>query len=95
MKALLSIKRALIQLDSEDSKIREEGTQELVTLARDTTNPFHDMALFYLGRYYWATNKVEEAKKIWQELVDNRWMDAVNPSPWMHEAKASLAQITE
>lgn len=93
MKSLLSIKRALVRLDSDKLEIREEGAQELVTLARDADNPYHDMALFYLGRYYWATNKIEEAKKTWQELVDSRWMDSVNPSPWMHEAKTALAQL--
>lgn len=104
MVAMLEIKRALIQLDSDDQAMSEAGLQELVRLARAPqsgtdqdygNNPYRDMALFYLGRYYWVNNKIDEAQKTWQELVDMEWIDKSNQSPWVHEAKASLQQLNK
>ena len=103
MTAMLEIKRALIQLDSDDQTVSEAGLQELVRLARAShsdlndyrVNPYRDMALFYLGRYYWAHNKIDEAQKTWQELVDGELIDKSNQSPWVNEAKATLQQLSK
>ncbi len=105
MRSLLKIKRALIQLDSSDQAMSEKGLQELIEQSRDVirdrepssygNNAYRDMALFYLGRYYWANNKIDEAQKAWQELVDAEWLDKSNPSPWANEAKATLQQLSK
>ena len=90
---LLSVKHALLQLDATDSELQKAGLQELIALARDKDNPYKDMALFYLGRYYWAHDEVEEARKSWQELEEGSVLERAYPSPWMHEAEQKLAQI--
>ena len=91
---LFKLKRALILLDSPDDTMQKNGLQELVVLARDKENQYNDMALFYLGRYYWAIDNVADAKKAWQELVDSGWSShQVYPSPWIQEASDRLKQI--
>ena len=95
MAPVFKTKHALISLDSKDETIRNSGLQELVAVARDTHYGYNDMALFYLGRYYWSQNNVDEAKKIWQELVDMRLSDqTAAPSPWVQEAQQKLKQLT-
>lgn len=95
MLPLFKTKHALVALDSKDESIRNVGLQELMSVARDTHFAYNDMALFYLGRYYWSQNDLQEAKKIWQELVDLRSLDqAASPSPWAHEAQQALKQLT-
>ena len=64
-------------MDASDQAFQQKGLQELVSLAREENNPYKDMALFYLGRYYWAKNQIDEAKKAWQELEDSSWMDQI------------------
>ncbi len=95
MAPLFKTKHALIALDNKDEAIRNTGLQELVAVARDTQYGYNDMALFYLGRYYWSQNNIDEAKKIWQELVDMRVSDqTAAPSPWVQEAQQKLKQLT-
>ncbi len=93
--SLIQTKKALIQLDSNDQAMQENGVQTLVQLARNTENKNNDIALFYLGQYYWSSNKIEEATKIWQELVDNHWFEKGAPSPWVQEARSKLQQLTK
>lgn len=92
--SLLRIKHALIQLDAQDQAMQDAGLQQLISLARDENNLYKDMALFYLGRYYWAQNKIDDAKKMWQELADTEWLDRSNMSPWVSQAKATLKQLS-
>ena len=94
MASMLKLKKALMQLDEADQAVSQLGLQELVSLARDENNMYKDMALFYLGRYYWAHDKLDDAKKIWQELIDNQWIDKSNQSPWVTEVKATLQQLS-
>jgi hypothetical protein len=95
MAPLFKTKHALLSLDNKDEAIRDAGLQELVAVARDNQFGYNDMALFYLGRYYWSQNNVQEAKKIWQELVDMRSLDQSSaPSPWAQEAQQKLKQLT-
>ncbi len=90
---LLQIKQSLIQLDADDDALSKVGLQQLILLARDKENSLKDMALFYLGRYYWAHDQIEDAKKTWQELEDSSWYDKAYPSPWMQEVKQKLKEI--
>lgn len=95
MITMLKIKQALIQLDSPAEAIQQAGVQNLISLARDVNAEYQDMALFYLGRYYWAHNEIDEAKKMWQELVDGQWLDKANQSSWVQEARAALQQLSK
>lgn len=90
---LFKIKRALLLLDSADEALQKMGLDELLQVARDKENRYNDMALFYLGRYYWATNAIDEAKKVWQELVDDNAMNQAYPSPWAQEANRLVKQL--
>jgi hypothetical protein len=48
-----------------------------------------------LGRYYWAHDKIEDAKAAWQELIDTPAYTQSFPSPWAYEAQQALAQISQ
>lgn len=91
---LFKTKRALLLLDSSDEVLQQNGLQEIVQLARDKNNHYNDIALFYLGRYYWAKDALKEAKTAWQELVDNNTINAAYPSPWASQAQTALNQIS-
>lgn len=90
---LLNTKLALMQLDSGDVNVQDKGLQLLSTLAHDKNNRFSDVALFYVGRYYWDNNKMEDAQKVWQELADSAIAEKSSPSPWVYEAKSRLKQF--
>ncbi len=90
---MLATKQALMQLDSDDDALSKDGLAQLVSLARDTDNSLQDMALYYLGRYYWAQDKIEDAKKVWQDLEDSSWSQKAYPSPWVAQAQQSLQQL--
>lgn len=92
---LVKTKRALVQLDMQDEVLNQIGLQELDQLAHDKNNTYRDMALFYLGRYYWAHDKVDIAKKVWQELVDDPLYTQAFGSPWVREAHEALSQRGE
>lgn len=91
--SLLATKLALMQLDTADDALSKVGLAQLVLLARDDKNSLKDMALFYLGRYYWANDQIDEAKKAWQELEDSSWIQKAYPSPWVVQAKELLQQF--
>ncbi len=92
---LLKTKGALILLDNNDETMQQLGVQELIQLARDIENKFRDVALFYLGRYYWAHDALDDAKRTWQELLDTpEYMHPVS-SVWAQEASEQLKQVSE
>ncbi len=88
--ALYRIKRALIQIDNE--ALRSNGLQELEKLKNEKNNKFKDMTLFYLGSYFWSMNDLDQARSIWQQLIDEFGTDTEGPgvSPWVNQAKAVL-----
>lgn len=90
---LFATKQALMQLDSSDDAISKVGLAHLVALARDTDNSLQDMALYYLGRYYWSQNQIEDAKKAWQDLEDSSWAAKAYQSPWVAQAQKTLQQL--
>lgn len=92
---LYKAKRALILLDSSDEALQKNGVDELLSLARDKSNKVNDMALFYLGRYYWSKNDLDDAKRVWQELVNSYSMQEAYPSPWVQEASQALKQLAQ
>lgn len=92
IKQMYSIKRALIQIDSSDESVQDQGLHVLIEESK-TKNNFTDMALFYLGKYYWVKNSTDDAKKVWQQLVDMKWTDQSNTSAWVTEASTMLKQI--
>ena len=89
--SLYKTKQALIHLD--DSWTQEAGLQELKALADDEGNSNRDMALYYLGLYYWTQDKVNDAQMIWQQLVDAFKHEKFGASPWAARAKTKLETI--
>ncbi len=90
---LLKTKRALIKLDIPDEVMNQAGLEELEDLVRDTKNQFKDVSLFYLGRYYWSTDRIAQAKQVWQQLVNEQRQQKLAPSPWADEVKEKLASV--
>jgi tetratricopeptide (TPR) repeat protein len=88
--ALYEMERALIKLDSEDTEMNNVGLITLKVLADDTSNMFRDSAQFYLGRYYWATNQIDLARGVWQQLVDEQHDEKIAPSPWAGQVQELL-----
>lgn len=91
MIALYQMEQALIQLDSTDSEINNVGLESLKSLAQDTDNMFRDSAQYYLGRYYWANNQIDNARAVWQQLVDEQRDQKLAPSPWVNQVQEHLA----
>ena len=90
---LLATKLALMQLDAKDESIANAGLEKLIALARTENNSLKDMALFYLGRYYWSKDNIEEARAAWQELKDSELAQKAYPSPWVSQAESALQQL--
>lgn len=88
--ALYEMKKALIQLDSADIGLQNTGLESLKNLATDMSNIFRDSAQFYLGRYYWATNQIELARSIWQQLIDEQRDEKIAGSPWVNHVQELL-----
>jgi predicted Zn-dependent protease len=91
MLALYEMEQALIQLDSNDGELNQVALQALKTLADDTDNMFRDSAQYYLGRYYWAQNQIDDAREVWQQLIDEQRDEKIAPSPWVDQVQAQLA----
>lgn len=89
---LFKIKYAQVHIDI--PQYTQTGLQELTELARNDKNPHRDTALFYLGNYYWVHDQTQEAKKVWQELVDSQWQQQMSPSPWIQDVQSKLKQMS-
>ena len=86
---LYKTKRALLKFDMDDANLQESGLKELQQLTQDKKNHERDMAQFYLGLYYYGAENVAEAKKVWQELVE-QFIDVKKSSPWAQQAAQKL-----
>lgn len=91
MVALYEMERALIQLDMSDEALNNTGLTALQTLAQNKDNMFRDSAQYYLGRYYWANNQMDDARLVWQQLVDEQRDEKMSPSPWINQVQEQLA----
>lgn len=92
--SIYKIKRALIKCDSDDDNMQQQGRTELEELAHDQRNIQADEAYYYLGYSYWTRNELEQAKRVWQELLEKFKKD--NPqsvSVWMLLAEQKIKQI--
>lgn len=90
MIALYEMERALIQLDSTDDAMNSIGLDALKMLAQNKDNMFRDSAQYYLGRYYWAQNQIDDARAVWQQLVNEQRDEKMAPSPWVNQVQEQL-----
>ena len=95
---LCKTKIALISLDSKDEKVKNEGLELLDKLSKNKKNHNRDMALYYVGLYYWTKNDIEKAQSEWKILVDEfifEGDDEKKTSPWAKMAKMKLDQVVK
>ncbi len=92
---LLKMKHALLALDSADTTRQIQGLAELIEVAHDDKNINRDAALYHLGSYYWATDKQDDARTVWGELVELFRHEVHSPSLWAQQAKEKLALISQ
>jgi len=86
-------KHALMMLESADADVQQQGLGALIALAREPKNLYSDSALYFLGRYYMMRDQKEEAKMMWQELVELYEEDSAHASPWAVRALQSLRMM--
>lgn len=89
--SLFKTRHALMLMDAEDEAEQRRGLQALESLAQDAHNRSQDMALFYLGSYYEAHDKVEQALQTWQELISKQ--ETFASSPWVQEAQQRVGYL--
>lgn len=85
---LYQTQKALIELDAHDAAIVKKGLDSLHMLAEDKKNNNRDIALYYMGLYYWAKNQIADAQTEWTELVAQ-----FPTSPWVSVVSTKLQQI--
>lgn len=91
---LYKTKRALLKLDSTNIAMQREARQELQVLAYDQNNKNADQAYYYLGYDHWINNNVDQAQKVWQELIIKfKTDDPKASSMWALLAEQKLQQI--
>lgn len=73
--------------------LQEQLVKELTEVAYDQKNHYRDYALYYLGRYYFATGNMAEAKRVWQDLIDSQRIEKMHQSPWAVLAQSKIEQI--
>jgi hypothetical protein len=78
--------KALIQLDTQDVSLQQQGLSELQRLAHDEQNIFQDAALYYLAEYYAANDDLDKAQEERQLLLDG--LDTIfKNSSWATKVK--------
>ena len=90
LKSLYSMEKSLVTLDSNNDQEHRKAIDDLIVLANDAQNDFRDIAMFYLGRYYWVHDQIDLARDIWQRLVDEQRDEKIAPSPWADQVKDYL-----
>lgn len=88
---LFRMKYNLVILDQPEHPEQQAALASLYEIGSDTSNAIFEAALFYLGRYHFVHNNVQEAKEVWQQLrataVDE------NPSAFVQEAEEYLELV--
>lgn len=84
-------KNALIKLDSQDQKVREQGVKELASVAYNPKNIYRDEARYYLGLCQLIAGEREAAKTTWMSLVEEySAYESEKASPWVGLAENKL-----
>ena len=83
------IKKLLIGVD-----LGYEGAiSSLESLAQDKTSSVQDMALYFLGNYYFLAHDTDRARDIWQKLVELFETKGQGLSPWARHAQTRLERL--
>lgn len=87
---LFKITKSLILFNgsTDDKKL---ALELLDKLANDKDNPLQDMALYYLGEYYFIENNTIKAKEAFQKATELEFKNDLNlTSPWVEKSKEKL-----
>ncbi|RTL06628.1 hypothetical protein EKK58_04840 [Candidatus Dependentiae bacterium] len=90
---LVKTKYALMLLESNDQSISAKGLEKLTALSADTKNKMRDLALYQLGRYFFAVDDFQKAKDTWSQLVSMNTIVNGAPSPWVALGQQKLNQL--
>ena len=93
LKSVYSIKLSLMQLDSGDHVVRQNGFDLLKSIAEDSKSVVHDFALYHIGLHFWHEKDFALAKNYWNQLVLAYGQDSKHPSPWAAQAREKLKLI--
>ena len=91
---LYKTKQALMKIDNADAGIKQQGLDELIALGSNSKNSNRDLALYYVGYYYWVNDNLVQAEKAWNELIALDSTDKRATSPWAVMAQSKLQQVT-
>lgn len=84
-------KLALMKMDAPEPETQQQGLSELTKLAQNTNNNSRDMALYYLGLYYWTSDDLVKARETWNDLLP--FAEGEFASPWARLALHKVEQI--
>jgi len=93
LRQLYSVTYALTLLDSAQEDDVENGLSMLKKIARNTSSPVQDSALYHLGDYYWYKDDTANVLNYWKQLMLSFDKGGQNVSPWVAKAKERLALI--
>ena len=94
VKSYYQVKLALMQIDSDDKNMQNDGLSILKELAVNDKCVANDRALYHLGNYFWNSKKFDEAKNYWNQLVLKYGKSAEKPSFYVSKAKPKLKLIS-
>jgi len=94
LKTYYRVKLSLMQIDSENKDMVNDGVSILKEISLDQKNPTHDMVLYRLGEYYWYEKNFDEAKNYWNQLILKYGKSVEKPSAWVELARPKLKLIS-
>ena len=94
LKQFYMIRYAVMQLDSADNVVVDEGLHVLHTLSRNQRALGNDYILYVLGDYYWSKKDFIKSADAWNMLEMYYGSDTEDQSDWYIKAKDRLATIS-
>ena len=89
---LYKTKYALMQMDSMQPDVTQQGLALLKSLAADAGNKNSDQAMYYVGFYYWSLNDMLQAQNAWQPLLEMPF-EGDGGSPWAKRAQEKMKLV--
>ena len=86
MHYLYKTKYALMQMDSKDKEVAAHGKELLEKLSQDNSNSCKEMALYYLGYDSFVNGQINDARSVWQKMLQATAKDSV----WANAARSRL-----
>jgi predicted negative regulator of RcsB-dependent stress response len=73
---------------------KQNALDQMKALSDDKDNPLRDMALYYLGEYYYAENDIVSAKDAFQRGLELEFKNELGiESPWVNLCKEKIALL--